>query len=108
MSAYNVLVANCACPNCGKSEKFFVQFKYGNTWQLNYRIGDKITWGGNDIGSPNARRIRIEGIGGPCTYCGLDNIEFDIFTQLDEIVEVKVVGIERENALPDGFEIIEQ
>lgn len=38
-----------------------VQFKYGDTWQHDYRVGDVIKWGGNDIGHKNARRAVVDG-----------------------------------------------
>ena len=50
MSAYNTVVLpdEEKCPHCGAAIRRRVQFKYGDTWQHDYMIGDRIKWGGND------------------------------------------------------------
>ena len=44
MSAYNTVVLpdEEKCPHCGAVIRRRVQFKYGDTWQHDYMIGDRI------------------------------------------------------------------
>lgn len=106
MSAFNVLVGLARCPGCEHVEEFEVQFKYGNTWQNRYKLGDKIQWGGNDIGQPDCERVVVEGIGGPCPHCGKDDIEFDIYLERDSLTSLTVLGLERANFSKKGYQII--
>jgi hypothetical protein len=107
MSAFNTVTAKCLCPICGETREFFVQFKYGDTWQHQYRIGDILKWGGNDVGVQGVRRVRVEGIGGPCPHCKADNLEADVFLNDDRIERVMILGNDRPNPLSDGIEIVE-
>jgi hypothetical protein len=50
MGAFNILIAEIACPHCNDTYEGQFQFKYGDTWQLTYNQGDKLKWGGNDQG----------------------------------------------------------
>ena len=107
MSAFNVLVADCNCPICRQDVPFEIQFKYGNTWQHTYSIGDKIKWGGNDYGEPGHRKVIVEGIGGPCRECGADNIEFDMILECDSIAEIKPIGIDRPTSNEKGYIVLD-
>jgi hypothetical protein len=93
MSAFNVLKANVHCSNCNTFYEASIQFKYGDIWQLKYRVGDKIKWGGNDIGKPNMHKAKVYGIleEDKCKNCGEINSinEFDIYLKDDVIIEVK-------------------
>jgi hypothetical protein len=73
MSAYNtvVLPVGEVCPRCGSLIKRRVQFKYGDTWQLEYAVGDRISWGGNDVGVP-ATLVKVLGYPENCPVCGYD------------------------------------
>jgi hypothetical protein len=53
MSSFNILITQVVCPNCGAKQQVRIQFKFGNTWQLQYKLGDKISWGGNDAHLPS-------------------------------------------------------
>lgn len=103
MSAFNILEASAKCPNCSVQSDFEIQFKYGNTWQLKYKIGEKLEWGGNDIGKQDAKEVFIEGIGGPCSNCGAQSIEFDIHAKKGCLKSVSVVGLERPNPSSSGY-----
>ena len=48
MSAFNVL--NILGSESQDNNPHRLQFKYGDTWQHEYSIGDHIKWGGNDNG----------------------------------------------------------
>ena len=63
MGAFNEVEGDAVCSHCGLNARFVVQFKYGDTWQLEYRLGDKLRWGGNDEGEPGLPRVVVEGIG---------------------------------------------
>jgi hypothetical protein len=73
MSAYNTVVLpdEEKCPRCGTGIRRRVQFKYGDTRQHDYVIGDRIKWGGNDIGKP-ARLVTALGYPEDCPVCEND------------------------------------
>src|SRR5690349_13085677 len=92
MGSFNVLITEITCPSCEKKSHAQIQFKFGNTWQLEYKIGDTITWEGNDIGSPNLGRVKVYGIieSTICAFCHKDTIpeEYDIFVTDNMIISV--------------------
>jgi hypothetical protein len=106
MSAFNILCFSSECPNCKKLGRFSAQFKYGDTWQHRYEIGDMLKWGGNDIGLRAAKLVRVEAIADPCEHCGTDNLEFDIVIESGVVARVEPVGVTRTDPLPDGFQIM--
>jgi hypothetical protein len=108
MGAFNTVIAEVVCPKCRKWSEFQIQFKYGNTWQHAYRIGEKLQWGGNDIGLPGKNKVKVESIGGPCPQCGIDAIEFDVIVEADIITGVVPVGLERSGASEEGYTVIEE
>jgi len=85
MGAFNVLITESVCTNCGVKSPARIQFKYGSTWQFKYRIGDTISWGGNDYGNPNLKKVKAYGIveSTTCPSCSEDKIpeEYDIFIE---------------------------
>lgn len=107
MSAFNTIEASASCPRCKRTAEFGVQFKYGNTWQHSYRVGDSLRWGGNDVGIPGRKRVLVEGIGGPCPHCGADNLDFDVVIEDDKIVGITPVQGDRPPTGPEGFVVIE-
>jgi hypothetical protein len=64
----------------------------GDTWQLQYYIGDTVTWGGNDIGSADLKNVKVHGIieATICPFCSKGNIaeEYDIFIKKNVIMAV--------------------
>lgn len=107
MSAFNVLSARATCPNCNHRVDFEVQFKYGDTWQHSYRLGDTVRWGGNQIGVPGRRKVLVEGVGGPCPDCGKDCIDFDLLIENDKLVRVESVRGIRKDLGREGFVVLE-
>jgi hypothetical protein len=92
MSSFNTLITDIACPSCRKICEVQIQFKFGNTWQLKYKVGDVITWGGNDIGSPDYDQVKVYGIieSSTCPFC-LERVipeEYDILVINNKIIRV--------------------
>ncbi len=89
MSAYNTLTTQVICPSCKKKVQVQLQYKYGDSWQINYEVGQTIKWGGNDYGSP-ALKVIVDAISEDCPLCGFDDIgDFEILLKKDVIVEAK-------------------
>jgi hypothetical protein len=107
MGAFNTLNASVLCPICGKEASFQIQFKYGDTWQHVYSIGDRLKWGGNDIGVSNAAHVVVEAVGGPCPHCAADNLEFDIRVDDNRLEQVIPIGKERTVHSREGFRLTE-
>ena len=84
-----------------------IQFKYGNTWQHKYRIGDQLKWGGNDKGSPEYRRVLVAGIAGPCPVCGADYLEFEVLIENGVLVAVSKASEASVCDNEDGFIVLE-
>lgn len=61
MGAFNIVRVRWHNPSTGSILELNVQFKYGDTWQHTYQVGDVIRWGGNDIGEPGARHVVVDG-----------------------------------------------
>jgi hypothetical protein len=90
VSGFNTVVSSKeeVCPNCHSLIRWTAQFKYGDSSQHDYLVGDRISWGGNDKGRP-ARRVQVLGIPEECPVCGYekDGI-YDVFINNDVIVDV--------------------
>jgi hypothetical protein len=102
MGLFNTVEATVECPSCGKPMPVVVQFKYGATRQFKYRVGDRLRWGFNDVGSSRQERVIVEGIGGPCPGCGADDLEFDVVVIDGVITAVQPVGAIRPNPSSEG------
>lgn len=91
MSAYNEVIRRDeeTCPRCGSSIHRPVQFKYGDTWQHQFAVGDRIAWGGNDIGEPGHKLVVVLGDAGECPICGhVPDGTYDIMIEQDVITGV--------------------
>lgn len=90
MSAYNTVSAELRCPHCGGSTRTQVQFKYGDTWQFDYRLGDTLRWGGNDIGEPGRKHVVVDGAAAnPCSRCGY-SAEWNAYVHVENDVLARV------------------
>lgn len=92
MSAFNTVEAAVACPICGAYHHFEVQFKFGDTWQHRYRVGDMLRWGGNDVGERVVNEVIVEGIGGPCPSCCTEFLDFDVVIVDNRVAEVRPIA----------------
>lgn len=107
MGAFNWVTHSTLCPDCGGAAEFAVQFKFGDTWQYSYRVGDRLLWGGNDVGAPGLKRVLVEGIAGPCPHCHADNLDFDVLVEKDRIVGTTPCRGGRAVLAPEGFVVLE-
>ena len=90
MGAFNVVTTPRRCPKCERLVQVRIQFKFGDTWQYEYQVGDRLRWGGNDIGKPGYRKVVIDGIAEGCPTCGFDEEwNFYIFLENDIIQTVE-------------------
>lgn len=80
MSAFNTVTAEASCPYCSHKQTWTVQFKYGNCWQFEYKIGNKLRWGGNKKGQNVGGNVRTEGITEEsCGKCGKNSIDCAVY-----------------------------
>jgi hypothetical protein len=89
MSAVNHLHIEHVDPKDGIKRNCIVQFKFGDTWETNYRLGDKLAWGGNDNGEPGKRRVVVHGVTGSCDTSGVLPEDWFIFIENDVIKSVE-------------------
>src|SRR5438093_10137976 len=90
MPAYNEVVRTDeeVCPRCHSKIHRTVQFKYGDVWQHRYVLGDKLEWGGNDVGEAGHRLVIVVGYPGECPVCGhAPEMTYDI-TLRDDVIDV--------------------
>ena len=106
MSAFNTLLAEVECSICHQKYEARVQFKFGDTWQHEYHIGEKIKWGGNDIGNPNISKVKAYGVLeiNQCPICGKVNgyNEFDIIIENDRIIKINPLSNIKDYSKEDG------
>lgn len=93
MSAFNTVSVQTVCPVCRAETVFEVQFKYGDTWQYQYKIGDDIRWDGNDYGKKSSGIVRVEGIGRPCPNCAAKYVSFIVTVIDNKIASVEPAGV---------------
>jgi hypothetical protein len=89
MSAFNLLNAVTICPKCDRPLTFEIQFKFGDVWQHEYKVGDRLKWGGNAVGNPSPSEVHVQGLGGPCPSCGVNFQLFSIIVKNGQIVDVR-------------------
>ena len=88
MGAFNRVAVDLCCPWCSAQVQVYVQFKFGDCWQFDYRLGDTLAWGGNDQGRPGLARVVVDGEGETCPACGADPPDwpFYVFVEHDRLV----------------------
>jgi len=100
MGFFNILKTEIRCSNCGEPFLADIQFKFGHTRQLEYRLGEKLIWDGggkwrtNDVGKPDLPAVNVYGIAEDsiCPHCShFNEEEFDIKVEFDTIISVKTM-----------------
>jgi hypothetical protein len=111
MGAFNTVLATVVCPRCHSRVQIPIQFKYGDTWQHEYAVGDPLRRGGNDIGSPGARSVVVAGVAGSsCPKCAYEE-PWDFYVYIENNV---ISGVEpadgRHNfvAAHEGYLVLRQ
>ncbi len=92
MGAFNTLLVTLTCENCHHKQQEKMQFKFGDTWQFIYHIGDRLTWGGNDQGRPGIPLVKVWGFleAEHCSRCSHPYFQdYDIMISYDIIRSVK-------------------
>ena len=109
MSAYKTLHAVIECPACGNRSEQVLQFKFGETRQHKYAIGDKLRWGHNNVGRPGLTRVEVSAVTEACPVCNTSGQDFVVTIEDDTIT-----GVERAPKAPppvtDGelYQVIEE
>ena len=88
MSAFNTVRAQAECSSCHEVVEQRIQFKYGDCWQHEYDLGDRLDWGGNDVGKPGARRVKVHGSSEQCPNCQYLGIDYTVAIDHDIISAV--------------------
>lgn len=92
MGAFNTVTTESSCPFCGQAKAWVVQFKYGNCWQTDYRIGNTLKWGGNDVGENVGGKVRTSGIAEKgCNNCGAEEVWAAVYLENNEIKTVQLL-----------------
>ncbi|NHA03987.1 hypothetical protein G7092_09280 [Mucilaginibacter sp. HC2] len=94
MGAFNTLTIQANCNNCGGVMMYRVQFKFGEVWQYEYKLGDKIKRAEPyyDRGKPNLPRVICDGAleNNICPHCNYENPkDCDIIFEYDIIKGIK-------------------
>jgi hypothetical protein len=94
VGAYNVFrtTREEPCPRCG-SHDYSVQFRFADTWQRSYAIGDQLTWGGNEVGEPGLPAVTVGAYPENCLTCGLEGEDrvFALDIENDRPVRVRAM-----------------
>jgi len=92
MGCFNIVRAQALCPFCGAGQEWTIQFKYGDCWQYEYRVGDRLRWGGNDKGQNVGGEVRTDGSPEErCKGCGRDSVEAVVYFSGNIIKGVELV-----------------
>jgi hypothetical protein len=92
MSAFNTIKSKQVCHSCGKLAEFTIQFKYGEVWQHEYHISDRLKWGRNEEGKPGYKRVVVNAVAERCPVCRSEGADFEVWIENDRIVSVKLAS----------------
>ncbi len=110
MGMFNTLFAEITCENCHHRQVEQIQFKFADTWLFEYRIGDRLQWGGNDKGRPGLSMVKVLGclVAKCCTVCRHPyHYDYDIIISHDIIKSInKATSIADYLAIEDDWCII--
>jgi hypothetical protein len=82
MGAFNRISAKLVCPSCGFLVDVVVQFKYGRTWLIDYKLGDELQWGGLERGERGRRHVVVDGcVEKQCANCRYE--EWDVYVHVE-------------------------
>lgn len=100
MSAYNTLIHSMKCPVTSQDVSLRTQFKFGNTWQFDYKLNEVLKWGGNDVGQAGLKRVIVDGVSEECASCHSQH-DIDILIENDKVISA-TTHREKNNYLSSG------
>jgi hypothetical protein len=62
VSAHNRLFLDHIDPETREKKRIALQFKRGRCYQIDYLLGERLKWGGNDKGEPGKKKVVVEGV----------------------------------------------
>lgn len=93
MGVFNRLKTTILCPECQAPVEVTLQFKFGELWMHDYRIGDPLKWGRNrktDEGRPGLGRVAVDAVVEEAPHCDdVDEQDFIIYVEDDVITRVE-------------------
>jgi hypothetical protein len=94
MGAFDRLIADLPCPYCGAVQAWRVQFKYGEVWQNEHKLGDMVPRGiyrRRRAAKPIPGGIRVSGAAEePCSKCGAEEIYAAITVEDERMTAVEL------------------
>lgn len=84
-----------------------VQFKYGEVWQHEYKIGESIKWGDNNTGIEGAEKVVVYGMSEPSTE-QQSGKEYEILIVHNRIVDVSSISEGRDFSGDRNYIIVEK
>jgi hypothetical protein len=106
MGAFNTLHTPINCTNCAHSFDIRVQFKFGEVWQYQYYLKNKIKCRSNDNRFSGHFKVEVYGIAEnvKCPYCEYANSEeYDILIEDNVIRKIEVIkDIRKYEEDPEG------
>ena len=108
MGFYNVLKIRTKCSNCNNEVLLNLQFYFGHTRMLEYNIGDKIAWGGNDRGQMNCKKVALLTFSEGCPICNFED-NYLVYLEKDRIISAeKFTGQFDFSNNDDYFNVVEE
>jgi hypothetical protein len=87
MPAFNTVLWTAKCSACGRAVDREVQFRFGEVWQYDYVIGDRLEWGSGK--RPAGSRVLVDGYALPCPSCSFELGECEILVRDDMLEGVR-------------------
>jgi len=97
MGTFDRLIADLPCPYCGALEAWRVQFKYGDVWLRDHKVGDMVPRSSTarrypPRPKPIPGRIRISGVAEhPCMKCGAEGPYVAITVDDDQMTAMELL-----------------
>lgn len=109
MGLFNIVRIEMPCPACGERDRFEIQFKYSETYQHEYELGQRIRWGHPTLnqGTPGHRRVLVDACGGDCRHCQVEFFNCAVVLEGDQIVDVEPISEDPSPLEAQGFIVIE-
>ncbi|GGJ57748.1 HEAT repeat domain-containing protein [Deinococcus roseus] len=86
MGTFNTFILHQPCAHCQVEIDQHIQFKYADTWQHTYHLGDTLEWGGNQTGNPAQGLVVLDAATEDCPHCGHDEEFYVVFVEDNRLV----------------------